>query len=335
MGAVATARAVLRTRSGRLGAALSSLIVIAAVVSLLWTPYDPTQVKPADSWAPMSGRHWLGADRLGRDLFSQLLVGSQITLVVAVGATALAAIVGLTLALLATVTPRVVGEGFVYLIDILLAFPMLLLALVLAAVFPGHAWTTVVALGIGIGIQVGRVTRGEINRVLATDFVLAARAAGAGTWRIISRHLLPNAMPTLYVQLSLSAGIAVLAEAALSYLGLGTPPPTPSWGRSLHELQAYLTLRPLVLLWPGLAVVLTVLGFNLLGDGLREAADPRLRFPTRAVPDAAVPDLASSAAPPSPAAPGSTTPSSAAAGLAAPGPAALGSRALGPLDGAR
>ncbi len=113
--------------------------------------------------------------------------------------------------------------------------------------------------------------------MLASDYVLAAHAAGAGTRRIVRRHVLPNIAPTLYVQLSLALGIAVLAEAALSYLGLGTPPPTPSWGRMLQELQPYITLRPLVLLWPGLAVVLTVLGFNLLGDGIREATDPRLR----------------------------------------------------------
>ncbi|SNQ47800.1 Peptide ABC transporter permease [Frankia canadensis] len=276
-GAGGIVRGVLRTRSGRLGAALSGLIVLAALVSLVWTPYDPTQVDPADSWAPPFGRHPLGADRLGRDLCSQLLAGARITLAVAVGTTALAAVIGLALALSAVLPPPPVARGVVHLVDVLVAFPLLLIALVLAAVFPGRTWTTVVALGLGLGVQVGRVTRGELRRVLATDYVLAARAAGAGTGRIVRRHLLPNVAPTLWVQLSLTAGVAVVAEAALSYLGLGPPPPAPSWGRSLHDLQPYLTLRPLVLLWPGLAIVLTVLGFNLLGDGLREAADPHLR----------------------------------------------------------
>ncbi|WP_238428387.1 ABC transporter permease [Frankia nepalensis] len=358
-GAVTTARAVLRTRSGRLGAALSSLIVVAALVSLVWTPYDPTKVSTEDSWAPMSGRHWLGADRLGRDLFSQLLAGAQVTLFVAVGATALAAVVGLALALLATVTSRPVGEGVAHLLDVLIAFPPLLIALVLAAVYPGRAWTILVALGLGLGVQVARVTRGEIRRVLASDYVLAARAAGAGTWRIIRRHLLPNITPTLYIQLSLMAGIVVLTEAALSYLGLGTPSPRPSWGRSLHELQPYLTLRPLVLLWPGLAVVLTVLGFNLLGDGLREAADPRLRYPARATPGPATLAAATPGGPP--AGSGPVDPELAVADPVPPGPAtpapvtladafvsetrgpktldsttldstALGAKRLGPLD---
>ncbi|SBW26672.1 ABC transporter [Candidatus Protofrankia californiensis] len=268
--------ALLRSRPGRFGAALSSIVVAAAAVSLVWTPYDPTRVDPDASWLPISGQHWFGTDKLGRDLFSQILVGARVTVFAAVAATAVAAVLGVGLALLATVTPRLVGESFAHLVDILVAFPTLLLAMVLAAVFGGSTWIAVTAIGVGTGVQVGRVTRGEIAWVLASDYVLAAHAAGAGTRRIIRRHILPNITPTLYVQLSLALGIAVLAEAALSYLGLGTPPPTPSWGRMLQELQPYITLRPLVLLWPGLAVVLTVLGFNLLGDGIREATDPRL-----------------------------------------------------------
>ncbi|AEH10679.1 MULTISPECIES: ABC transporter permease [Protofrankia] len=269
--------ALLRSRSGRLGVLLSSLVVAAAAVSLVWTPYDPTRVDAGAPWLPISGQHWFGTDKLGRDLFSQILLGARITVFAAVAATAVAAVLGVGLALLATVTPRLVGESTAHLVDVLIAFPTLLLAMVLAAVFGGSTWTAVIATGVGSGVQVGRVTRGEIVRVLASDYVLAAHAAGAGTRRIVRRHVLPNIAPTLYVQLSLALGIAVLAEAALSYLGLGTPPPTPSWGRMLQELQPYITLRPLVLLWPGLAVVLTVLGFNLLGDGIREATDPRLR----------------------------------------------------------
>ncbi|KJE20737.1 ABC-type dipeptide/oligopeptide/nickel transport system, permease component [Frankia torreyi] len=273
----ALVRGVWGSRSGRLGAVLSGLVVVAAVVSLVWTPYDPSRVDPAASWAPVGTAHWFGADRLGRDLFSQVLVGARTTLVVAVAATAIAAAVGVGLALLATLPPRLVAEGVAHLVDVLLAFPVLLLAMVLAAVYGGSRWTAIVAIGVGAGIGLGRVTRGEVRRVLGADYVLAARAAGAGTGRIVRRHVLPNIAPTVWVQLSLILGLSVLTEAALSYLGFGTPPPTPSWGRMLSELQPYLTLRPLTLLWPGLAVVLTVLGFNLLGDGLREAGDPRLR----------------------------------------------------------
>ncbi|WP_256788988.1 ABC transporter permease [Frankia sp. AvcI1] len=313
----ALARGVWGSRSGRLGAVLSGLVVVAAVVSLVWTPYDPSRVDPAASWAPVGTAHWFGADRLGRDLFSQVLVGARTTLVVAVAATAIAAVVGVGLALLATLPPRPVSEGVAHLVDVLLAFPVLLLAMVLAAVYGGSRWTAIVAIGVGAGIGLGRVTRGEVRRVLGADYVLAARAAGAG--RIVRRHVLANIAPTVWVQLSLILGLSVLTEAALSYLGFGTPPPTPSWGRMLAELQPYLTLRPLTLLWPGLAVVLTVLGFNLLGDGLREAGDPRLRERPAADSDGAphaapaAPAPPAAHVPPAPAAPAA----SASAGLMA------------------
>ena len=274
----ATARALWRSRTGRLGLFLTGLLVLAALVSAFWTPDDPTFVDPTHQWLlPFSGGHLLGTDNLGRDEFSQLLAGAGTTLEVAVLATAIAAVVGLAFALAAAATPRLVGALVERLIDVLVAFPVLLIAIILAAVYGGSTWTAVTAIGLGSGVAVARVTRAEIGRVLGTDYVLAAHVAGSGRWRTIRRHVLPNILPTLIVQLSLVMAVAVLAEAGLSYLGFGTQPPTVSWGRMLEEQQEYIAIRPLLVIWPGIAVALAVLGFNLLGDGLREATDPRLR----------------------------------------------------------
>ncbi|MBA2945586.1 ABC transporter permease [Streptomyces himalayensis] len=271
-------RALLKSRSGFAGSVLVGVLVLSALVSLVWTPYDPTLARPQDSWLlPLSGGHVLGTDRLGRDELSQLLTGARSTLRTALLAAAIAAVVGLALALAAVLVPRWIGAAVVQFTDVLIAFPVLLIAMILTAVYGGSTWTAVTAIGVGAGVNVARVARAEAGRVLGTDYVLAAHAAGSGTWRTVRRHVLPNIAPTLIVQLSLVLSVAVLAEAALSYLGFGTPPPAVSWGRMLHEQQSYITARPLLVIWPGLAVVCSVLGFNLLGDGLREAADARLR----------------------------------------------------------
>ena len=273
--AAGTARGRVRTVGGIAGAVLSGVVVAAALVSLVWTPHDPTRVNPDDSWAPISWEHWFGADRLGRDLFSMVLAGAGTTLYVSVAATAVAAVVGTVLA--AASTSRRAGAAVGYAIDVLIAFPTLLLAMVLVAVYGAGTLVAITAIGLGEGFFVARVLRAEMARVLASDFVTAARAGGAGAARILREHVLPNVLPTLTVLLSLVMGISVLAEAALSYLGFGVPAETPTWGRLLHDLQPQITIRPGVLLWPGLAIVVTVLGFNLLGDAVREAGDPRVR----------------------------------------------------------
>jgi len=271
-------KALLRSRSGFAGLLLVGLLVLSALVSLVWTPYDPTRVSPRDSWLlPFSGGHLLGTDRLGRDELSQLLTGARATLGTALLATALAGVVGLGLALVAVLVPRRLGAVVVQLTDVLIAFPVLLIAMILTAVHGGSLWTVVTAIGLGAGVNLARVARAEAARVLNTDYVLAAHAAGSGTWRTVRKHLLPNIAPTLIVQLSLVLSVSVLAEAALSYLGFGAPAPAVSWGRMLQEQQQYIAARPLLVIWPGLAVAASVLGFNLLGDGLREATDARLR----------------------------------------------------------
>lgn len=271
-------RALLRSRSGFAGSVLVGLLVLSALLSLVWTPYDPTLVRPQDSWLlPLSGGHVLGTDRLGRDELSQLLTGARSTLRTALLAAAVAAVVGLALALAAVLVPRWIGAAVVQFTDVLIAFPVLLIAMILTAVYGGSTWTSVTAIGLGAGVHVARVARAEAGRVLGTDYVLAAHAAGSGIWRTVRKHLLPNIAPTLIVQLSLVLSVAVLAEAALSFLGFGAPAPAVTWGRMLHEQQQYIAARPLLVIWPGLAVAACVLGFNLLGDGLREATDARLR----------------------------------------------------------
>jgi len=265
-----------RSWPGRIGAALVGILVLAAVVSLVWTPYDPKQVEPRQKWLPVSWGHPFGTDGAGKDLLSQVLVGARTTLLVAVLTVVLAAVVGLTLGVLSAITPRLVGESLAYVIDVLIALPTLILALVFVAALGGSVWTVSLALGIGSGVVLARVVRAEVSRVLTQDYMITATASGSSTWRSIWRHILPNIASTVIVQLSLIAALAVLAEAALSFLGL-TPVSTPSWGRMLESLQQTITVHPGALVFPGLAVVGATLGFNLLGDALRDAVDPRLR----------------------------------------------------------
>jgi peptide/nickel transport system permease protein len=294
-------RAVARSWPGRIGAALVMIMVGAVLLSYVWVPYDPKKVVPKDRWLPISADHWFGTDGGGKDLFSQVLVGARTTLLVAIASALIAGIVGLLLGTVAAMAPRVVGESIAYLIDVLIAIPTLVLALVLVAVFKGSLWTVSVAIGFGSGVILARVVRAEVNRVRTQDYIAAAHASGSSTWRTVRRHVVPNIASVLIVQLSLVAALAVLAEAALSYLGL-TAVGTPSWGRMLEGLQQSVTVHPGAIVFPGLAVVLATLGFNLLGDGLRDAIDPRLRSrsaaPTPAItaavddPHAAVPGAA-------------------------------------------
>lgn len=279
--------ALLRSPGGLIGSAVLLALVAAALVSLVWTPYDPSRADAYNSFLPPSTEHLLGTDNSGRDILSRLLVGAQTTLLVAVGSAAVAAVVGVGLGLLGSLTPRWTRESVTVLIDVLIAFPTVLLAMMLASVFGGSILVVIIAVGTSFGVMMGRIARSELRRVAGSDYVLAARASGVGPWGVLTRHLLPNVAPVFIVQLSLAAAIATLAEAALSYLGYGAPPATPSWGRSLSDMQKYISVEPLAVLWPGIVITLTVLGFNLLGDALRDATDPRLKRGPRAKKEAA------------------------------------------------
>lgn len=278
------ARAGLHSPSGLFSVAVLGTLLITAAVSLAWTPFDPAETDPYHRWLAPSWPHLLGTDATGRDLFSRLMVGTQTTVLVALLSTIIAAVVGVALGLLASLTRSWLRRPVSVLIDVLIAFPTLLTAMMLAATFGSSLLTVVAAVGGSFGVSVSRVIRAELARVAASDYVLAARAAGVGPLGNLRRHILPNIAPVLIVQLSLSMAVSVLAEAGLSYLGYGASPATPSWGRLLSETQGYLAVHLVTVVWPGLAITLTVLSFNLFGDALRDASDPRLRHrPVEAV----------------------------------------------------
>lgn len=265
-----------RLPTGRFGILVVVVLLATALLSLVWTPFDPQQTDLANRWAPPGIPHLLGTDASGRDILSLLMAGARTTVVVAVGAGALATVIGVALAALGALTARWVRESVAVLVDILIAFPVLIIAMMITAVWGGSLGVVIWSVGIGFGVNIARVTRPELSRVRHSDFVLAGRAAGLGPVRNLTRHLLPNVAPVFIVQLSWSMAVAVLAEAGLSYLGFGAPVTEPSWGLLLAQLQQYLTVYPLAVLGPGLAITLTVLGLNLLGDGLRDATDPSL-----------------------------------------------------------
>lgn len=247
-----------------------------ALVSFVWTPYDPTRIDAAQRLLGPSAGHWFGTDKFGRDVLSQILVGARTTLFVGFVAVGLAAAVGVPFGILAAMAPRRLGELLMRGNDIMLAFPALLLAIMFSAVYGASTLTAMIAIGMATVPSFARVIRSGGMQVMSTEYVLAARSAGRRPFAIGLRHVLPNVSSLVIVQASVSFAIAVLAEAALSFLGFGTPPPTPSWGRMLQESQEMLSSAPRLAIVPGLAIALAVLGFNLLGDGLRDRYDPKL-----------------------------------------------------------
>jgi peptide/nickel transport system permease protein len=268
---------VWRLPAGRIGLVIAAAVLATAAVALVWTPFDPQRTDVEIRWQLPSWPHLLGTDATGRDILTLLMAGARTTVVVAVGAGIIATVLGLVLAALGALTPRLVRESVAVVVDVLIAFPVLLIAMMITAVWGGSLWVVIVAVGIGFGVNIARVTRPELRRVLLSDVVLAGRAAGLTPAQNLWRHLLPNVLPVFIVQLSWGMAVAVLAEAGLSYLGFGAPVTDASWGLLLSQLQQYISVYPLSVVWPGLAISLTVLGLNLLGDALREATDPLLR----------------------------------------------------------
>jgi len=258
------------------GSTLLAATVGLVLMGYLWLPADPLALGE-ERFSPPSPSHPLGTDWFGRDVLARVLVGGRTSLGTALAAVALGAAVGTFFGGLAGYHGGILDELLMRGVDFLLAFPPLLLALFLAVLLGPGPWGIVIAIGAFNVPYFARLTRGSLLSLREREFVLAARAVGAGDPRILLRHILPHLSSPLLVQVTVSLGTALLAEAAFSYLGLGTPPPTPSWGRMLKEAQSYFGLSPWPALFPGLFLSLTVLGLNLLGNGLRDLLDPRLR----------------------------------------------------------
>lgn len=259
----------------RVGAGLCSALVLMALLSWVWTPYPATAIDMAARLQGPSASHWLGTDAYGRDVASQLLVGARSSLAVGLAAVGLGLLVGASLGLLAAARPGWVDVLVQRVADVSLAFPALLTAIVLAAVWGPGMGNAVVAIALFNIPIFARLARATALGIWSRDYVLAARACGKDRWRITWEHVLPNMAAVLIVQASSQFALAILAEAALSYLGLGTQAPQPSWGRMLSEAQTLLYQAPLLAVFPGVAIALSVLGLNLLGDGLRDWIDPR------------------------------------------------------------
>ncbi|MEZ5779023.1 MAG: ABC transporter permease [Paracoccaceae bacterium] len=261
-----------------LGAALSLTALLAAAISLVWTPYDVAALSIAEKLQAPSSGHWFGTDHFGRDIGSMLMAGAQTSIAVALVAVGIGMGLGVPLGLLASarrgsLVDEIVMRGN----DLIFAFPSLVIAILITAVFGPSALNAILAIGIFNIPVFARVTRGGALSLWTLDFIRAAEVAGKGRARISVEHILPNIANLLIVQGTIQFSLGILAEAGLSYVGLGAQPPTASWGRMLAEAQTMVTLAPHVAIFPGLAIVLTVLGLNLLGDGLRDRLDPRLR----------------------------------------------------------
>ena len=259
-----------------LGALLTALLLLLALVSFIAAPESVHLLDMGPRAAAPGADHWLGTDAFGRDEARLLLMGARVSLSVGLVAVGIGLLAGVLLGLLAAAYPGWIDEVVMRVGDLAFAFPALLTAILLNANGDPSLVKTMVAIGIFNIPVFARVTRGAARAIAARDYVLAARACGLGRWRCTFRHILPNILPVLVVQATIQFALAILAEAALSYLGLGVPSSESSWGRMLSEAQTMLFDAPLLAVWPGLAIALSVLGLNLLGDGMRDLLDPRL-----------------------------------------------------------
>lgn len=267
---------VLHDPSAVVGGTIVLAICLLALVAIVWTPYHAL-APGTDTLAPMSWHHPFGTDEYGRDVLSRLMAGAKLVLFAGAVAVAIALVAGVPIGLAAAARGGIVDDLLMRVVDLVYTFPALLAAVVLAAALGASETTAMAAIGIASIPVFARVTRAGAMGVMESEFVLAARAYRRSTIAILWRHVLPNIRALLIVQASLLFSIAILAEAGLSYLGLGASAPTPSWGLMVQDAQQYLNGDPLLVFWPGIFIALAVLGFNLLGDGLRDVLDPRLR----------------------------------------------------------
>lgn len=268
---------LLRHRTGMIGAVIVGLLIITGIFGPYLAPYDPNEIDFGVRFAPPSLAHPMGADDFGRDILSRILVGARVSLQVGFIAVTLATIVGSMLGMIAGYSNRIIDEVIMRLMDVLFAFPAILLAIAILAALGKGVANAMIAIGIVYTPIFARIARSAVLTIRNEEYVEAANAIGARRARILWKHIFPNSLAPLIVEISLSLAFAILAEAALSFFGLGTQPPDASWGRMLSEGRAYFRQSIWLGVFPGLAIMLTVMGFNFLGDGLRDVLDPRMR----------------------------------------------------------
>lgn len=270
-------RRLLRHRVGMFGATLVTILLLIGIFGPYVAPYDPNHIDFSVRFAPPSLEHPMGADDFGRDILSRVMYGARVSLQVGIISVGIAATVGTLLGMIAGYTGRIVDEVIMRAMDILFAFPAILLAIAILAALGKGVVNAMIAIGIVYTPIFARIARGSVLTVRKEEFVEAARAMGATDTRILFRHIFPNTLAPLIVETTLSLAFAILAEAALSFFGLGTQPPDPSWGRMLSEGQGYFRQSIWLAVFPGLAIMMTVMGFNFLGDGLRDVLDPKMK----------------------------------------------------------
>jgi peptide/nickel transport system permease protein len=270
-------RAVLRDRSAVVGLAILLIVLLLALAADFVAPYDPAELDPAANLAPASSDHWLGTDNLGRDIFSRLVFGARWTLGAAVAAAAGIVILGVAIGMIAGYVGGLLDDLLMRVVDVLLAFPSMILALAVVGMLGPSLTNVLIGMVAVWWVDYARIVRGLTLRVVQNDYVLSAHCCGCGRPRMLLKHVLPNVIPSVIVLATLELGSLMLAISGLSFLGLGAQPPTPEWGTMLSDGRLFFLNAPHLMMYPGIAITLVVLGCNLLGDGLRDALDPRQR----------------------------------------------------------
>jgi peptide/nickel transport system permease protein len=265
-----------RNKNFTVGFVFSVVVVVTAAVSLVWTPYDGNRMNARDRLQGPSWQHPLGTDQYGRDTLSRVMTGSVNSIIVGLVTVAIGLSIGVALGLMSAYYGRLADEAIMRLSDLLFGFPAVLTAILITTILGPSMVNAMLAIGIFYIPVFARLTRAVAIVVWEREFIAAARASGIGEWAITWRHVLPNILSPLLIQGTIQFAVAILAEAGLSYLGLGTQPPHASWGRMLNEAQTFMDTNPWMAIFPGLAIAWAVLGFNLLGDGLRDTLDPKM-----------------------------------------------------------
>ncbi|MBW1695894.1 MAG: ABC transporter permease [Deltaproteobacteria bacterium] len=265
-----------RHKLGIIGALIVVFLILIALFGNFISPYDPLEMHTEDALKGPCAKYWLGTDRFGRDQLSRLISGTRVSMIVSFGSIFVAASLGVIIGLISGYYGRYVDNVIMRLLDIIFAFPMLLLALVLVAVLGPNLRNVLIAIGFVQHARFARIVRGQVLSVKEKEYIEGIKSVGARAFTVIFRFILPNVLSPIIVQATWGLSIAIMIEAALSFLGLGTQPPMPSWGLMLNESRRFMELAPWMTIFPGLSIMFAVLGFNLMGDALRDALDPRL-----------------------------------------------------------